>query len=56
MAIYEASDEYNQDWPLLMAMVCWNCQYVQFRMGRYSSRGPRCGECGTDLETYKVME
>jgi hypothetical protein len=42
--------------PLLTVQVCWNCEYLQGKMGMYSSKGPKCGECGEYLETYKIQE
>jgi hypothetical protein len=42
--------------PLITVQVCWNCQYLQGVTGRYSSKGPKCGECGKYLETYKLLE
>lgn len=41
--------------PLVAVQVCWECEYLQARLGRYSSKGPTCGECGTTLETYRVI-
>jgi hypothetical protein len=42
--------------PLVTVQVCWNCQYLQAVTGRYSSKGPKCGECGEYLDTYKLLE
>jgi len=41
--------------PLVMVQVCWNCEYLQAKLGRYSSRGPTCAECGDECDTYKVL-
>jgi hypothetical protein len=42
--------------PTISVQVCWNCEYLQGITGRYSSKGPKCAECGDYLETYKVLE
>jgi len=41
--------------PLVAVQVCWNCEYLQANLGRYSSSGPTCAECGDRLGTYKVV-
>ena len=42
--------------PLVTVQVCWECKYLQAVTGRYTSRGPKCAECGNYLETYKLLE
>lgn len=55
MALFEDLDR-TFGVPLITVQVCWECRYLQGVMGRYSSRGPKCGECGEYLETYKLLE
>jgi hypothetical protein len=45
----------TNDIPLVAVQVCWNCEYLQAQLGRFSSGGPTCGECGDRLDTYKVV-
>lgn len=45
----------THDIPLVAVQVCWTCEYLTARLGRYSSSGPTCGECGNRLDTYKVV-
>lgn len=54
-SLYDKHDEYGRDWPLLMVMVCYNCEYLQTDIGKYSSKGPKCGECGERVETYEII-
>lgn len=56
MALFEDLDTTFGGLPLITVQVCWDCQYLQGITGRYSSRGPKCGECGKYLETYKLLE
>jgi hypothetical protein len=55
MALFEGLDT-TFGLPMVSIQVCWECEYVQGLTGRYSSRGPKCGECGNYLETYKILE
>lgn len=45
----------GNDIPLVAVQVCWNCEYLQAQLGRFSSGGPTCAECGDRLDTYKVV-
>ena len=54
-ALYDKTDDCGRDWPLLMVQVCYNCEYLQTVLGKYSSRGPKCAECGDELTTYEII-
>ena len=45
----------SHDIPLVSVQVCWNCEYLQGHLGKYSSMGPTCGECDERLDTYSVV-
>jgi hypothetical protein len=55
MALFEDPDT-TFGLPMVSVQVCWNCEYLQGHLGQYSSRGPKCGECGDYLETYQIMK
>jgi len=55
MALYDGLDT-TFGLPMISVQICWNCEYLQGEIGQYSSRGPKCGECGEYLETYKILE
>jgi len=58
MAIFDRDDidtTIGSTIPLVAVQVCWECEYLQAQLGRYSSGGPTCGECGERLDTYKVL-
>jgi hypothetical protein len=58
MAIFDRDDidtTIGHTIPLVAVQVCWQCEYLQAKLGRYSSGGPTCGECGQRLDTYKVV-
>lgn len=56
MSLFKDPDTTFGRVPSISIQVCWNCEYVQGLTGRYSSRGPKCAECGEYLETYKILE
>jgi hypothetical protein len=55
MALFEDVDT-TFGFPMVSVQVCWNCEYLQGHLGRYSSQGPTCGECEAKLETYQVLK